>query len=590
MVQVVHEIIEDTFVSMQKGIDSLTMTDGAGGIHELSCTNLLELELDGIVVASPSFLGVTSVTNTDGSITSSPTTGAVFVSLNTAHANTWTGLQTLAINNTNDSPYLAFENDAFTSAPIWWIGNGGFPIGPGNAADLALYTHISRTFRIIDRSGTAIFSAFTGAGVGGLPSTIQTANNTLDDGSGNLTVSGNIQTSTFEMTTGASAGYELISDASGNATWTAPPSGVSSLNTLTGALAITTPNSTLSVGTSGSDIAVDINLSHANTWTATQTFNSGSGADFVLTNYYNAGNWVMSFVNSNDIQYFTISSAASNYVIADRNSVVAFNVEVVSKAVSTANNTLDDGSGKMTVVNFQMTTGATAGYILTSDALGNASWSADVGPVSSVSNSDSTLTISPTTGAVIASLNLAQPNTWTGTQTFSGNGSPGYDMQFEFGGTGNWVFGKTGAGNDFRFYTINTSASNFLVEDRNTAKALGVEVVSKAVTTANNTLDDGTGVQKNNTAPATLTGATAGTVDWTQPQQGTAYKLFVAQAFGYENTGVVADTITFPTAFANTPIIVGNDTGMVLTVSTTTLTFPTGMSSVASGNIIIMGY
>lgn len=39
--------------------------------------------------------------------------------------------------------------------------------------------------------------------------------------------------------------------------------------------------------------------------------------------------------------------------------------------------------------------------------------------VSSVSNSDSTLTISPTTGAIIASLNLTHANTWTGKQTFN---------------------------------------------------------------------------------------------------------------------------------------------------------------------------
>lgn len=46
--------------------------------------------------------------------------------------------------------------------------------------------------------------------------------------------------------------------------------------------------------------------------------------------------------------------------------------------------------------------------------------------VSSVSNSDGTLTISPTTGPVIASLNLANANVWTGIQTFavtSGNPS-----------------------------------------------------------------------------------------------------------------------------------------------------------------------
>ncbi|MEK7201069.1 MAG: hypothetical protein AAB737_00335, partial [Patescibacteria group bacterium] len=39
--------------------------------------------------------------------------------------------------------------------------------------------------------------------------------------------------------------------------------------------------------------------------------------------------------------------------------------------------------------------------------------------VTSVSNSDGTLTVSPTTGAVVASLNLANANTWTGGQTFN---------------------------------------------------------------------------------------------------------------------------------------------------------------------------
>jgi hypothetical protein len=45
------------------------------------------------------------------------------------------------------------------------------------------------------------------------------------------------------------------------------------------------------------------------------------------------------------------------------------------------------------------------------------------GSVNSVANSDSTLTISPTTGSVVASLNLAHPNTWTGLQQFNSNAS-----------------------------------------------------------------------------------------------------------------------------------------------------------------------
>lgn len=45
--------------------------------------------------------------------------------------------------------------------------------------------------------------------------------------------------------------------------------------------------------------------------------------------------------------------------------------------------------------------------------------------VTSVSNTDGTLTISPTTGNVIASLNVNHINTWTALQTFGNNISMG---------------------------------------------------------------------------------------------------------------------------------------------------------------------
>ena len=51
--------------------------------------------------------------------------------------------------------------------------------------------------------------------------------------------------------------------------------------------------------------------------------------------------------------------------------------------------------------------------------------------VSSVSNADGTLTISPTTGAVVASLNLAKANTWTATQTFDKTAVPGISATFK---------------------------------------------------------------------------------------------------------------------------------------------------------------
>jgi len=52
-------------------------------------------------------------------------------------------------------------------------------------------------------------------------------------------------------------------------------------------------------------------------------------------------------------------------------------------------------------------------------ATGSACGSSGGGSVNLVSNVDGTLTISPTSGSVVASLNLAHNNTWTGRQTFS---------------------------------------------------------------------------------------------------------------------------------------------------------------------------
>ncbi len=68
--------------------------------------------------------------------------------------------------------------------------------------------------------------------------------------------------------------------------------------------------------------------------------------------------------------------------------------------------------------NVAVATPSTSGYVLTSNgANSDPTWQPSAGAVTSVSNSDGTLTISPTTGAVVASLDLANANTWTATQT-----------------------------------------------------------------------------------------------------------------------------------------------------------------------------
>ena len=80
-----------------------------------------------------------------------------------------------------------------------------------------------------------------------------------------------------------------------------------------------------------------------------------------------------------------------------------------------------------TIVTGKLLTGYTsgAGTIVATDSILqaiqklNGNITSLVTGVSSVTNSDSTLTISPTTGTVVASLNLGNANTWAATQTFS---------------------------------------------------------------------------------------------------------------------------------------------------------------------------
>lgn len=206
------------------------------------------------------------------------------------------------------------------------------------------------------------------------------------------------------------------------------------------------------------------------------------------------------------------------------------------------------------------------------------------GDVTSVTdNGGGTLTISPNSGAVLAGINLSNHNTWIGAQTFYSSGllinNPANTFAYTFVGA------------------AITAARHITLPLLTTGDTLVTAAFTQTLTNKTLTAPVIT-VLQNNTAQTTLSGFTAGSVIYSEPEQGSAIKVFVGQATGYENSGIIADTITFPTAFTNTPIILGNDTGMDLTsgganagsVNTTTLTFPINMSATASGNIVIMGY
>lgn len=93
-----------------------------------------------------------------------------------------------------------------------------------------------------------------------------------------LDVQGTIRTTGFTLNLNPSSGYILTSNAVGVGTWM-PPNGGGGGGSVT-SVGLSSPNSTLTIGstpiTTAGTITGDINLSHANTWTGQQIFNSAN--------------------------------------------------------------------------------------------------------------------------------------------------------------------------------------------------------------------------------------------------------------------------------------------------------------------------
>ena len=94
---------------------------------------------------------------------------------------------------------------------------------------------------------------------------------------------------------------------------------------------------------------------------------------------------------------------------------------------------------------------------------------------------------------------------------------------------------------------------------------------------------------KNNSATKDVTGTTAGSFTWVMPEQGAGMKTVLVYFNGYENDTTTAQTVTYPTAFTDTPAI-DNPAGVAgLSTDTTQLTINPDSTSKYTGWVKVWG-
>lgn len=344
------------------------------------------------------------------------------IGINFTNSNTWGALQTFG--NTNHVPS---QTTSSTSGATW----DGFSIGAStltfsgstnvttstgvDLAKISIPTITSGSSLTVTNAATL---AIMGAPAQGGSTTITNAYS-LWVQAGKVRLDG-----AFQLTTSPTNTYVLTCDASGNGTWQAPSGGGGS-----GTVTSVATDSTLTGGTITTTGTLGINLSNPNTWVGIQSFTPTKTLASATSLTYNGFSLPATTLTLTGTTAITTASGLNFASIAAPTYTDSSSVTVTNAATLTILGAPAAG-GSVTITNaialwvqaglvrfdsnvqFGSGAGLNKGWI--SDANGVGTWTNI--PLT-VSNSDSTLTISPTTGAVVASLNLTHANTWTGLQT-----------------------------------------------------------------------------------------------------------------------------------------------------------------------------